>query len=388
MALRIIDTCLAPSLLRRLARGILFPLGVLMVLTGLVTLAPGLMYSVSFLSDGPADRDVVNAVLLVTGLALVVLILGIELLRGRRRLVLFLRRFGFDDSARALTHAVETVVARRWRVVTLDDTRLAPVGVKRTVRRTVRWGRWLGCLAVVVAFVSACLWALGPGFHRLVAGVFDQEVEKAATEGTNEIFAYLSGGCLAAVGGVGVILIFLAMLLGVAFLCGVTLLTWGSSRAAARAERLRTDEIREAEQVEAFSRRVARRSRLLFAPGLVVVRVATPQWQRVVRSLAARAAVILIDVSEPTENLLWEIETLRREVPAPWVLVGRRDRLETLVRGADGQVGRSLARHLDGHEALAYQEEDRRSMKRFARALRNRLEQVMCRPTPAGPRRS
>lgn len=385
MALRITDTCPAPSLPRRLARRVLYPLGVLLVLAGLVGAAPGLLSLVLLLPNillapTPPDPDVLNALLLLTGLALLSLFLGIELMRGRRRLVLFLRRFGFDDSSQALTRAVETAVGRRWRVVTLDDARMAPVGVQRTVRRTVRrtlrWGRWLGCLALVAAFVSACLWALGPGPDALVADVFNREVERAAGQGTNEIVAWLGASCLAGFGIFAVFLIFFVMLVGVAFVGGATLLTWGSNRMAAKAERLKTDEIRDAAQVEAFSRRVTRRSRLLFAPGLVVVRVATSQWRRAVRVLAASAAVILIDVSDPTENLLWEIETLEREVEAPWVLVGRRDRLETLARGGDGEVGRSLARRLDGDQALAYQGEDRRSMKRFAVALRNRLDQV------------
>lgn len=383
MALRIADTCPAPSLPRRLARGALVPLGGLLVLVGLVGLAPGLLSAAGALFELVFDTersagDEMWGVYLLTGIALLSLLLGVEMLRGRRRLVLFLRRFGFDDSSHALTHAVETALGRRWRVVTLDDARLAPVGVKRSVRWSLRWGRWLALLAVGAGLVLACFWALGPGPDTFVSGVFDQEVARSRAEGEPGLFGLASATCLAAIGVFSVLLIFLVMLLGLAIGGAGTLLAWASSRMAARADASRTDEIRTEGQVEAFSRRVTRRSRLLFAPRLVSVRVATPQWRRTVRVLAASAAAILIDLSEPTDNLLWEVETLDAEVATPWVLVGRRDRLEALARGGEGEIGEKLARHLDGAEALAYQEDDRRSRKRFAVALRNRLDRVTC----------
>lgn len=61
------------------------------------------------------------------GIGLVVLKLGILLIRGRRRLVLFLRRFGDSEATHAVTVATRCI-GRSWRLVTLDDARIASVG--------------------------------------------------------------------------------------------------------------------------------------------------------------------------------------------------------------------------------------------------------------------
>ncbi|MEW8102774.1 MAG: hypothetical protein AB2785_13535, partial [Candidatus Thiodiazotropha endolucinida] len=53
------------------------------------------------------------------------------LIRGRRRLVLFLRRFGYDEATEALSFAAASTMGQRWRLVTLDDTTVT------------RWPSWL-----------------------------------------------------------------------------------------------------------------------------------------------------------------------------------------------------------------------------------------------------
>jgi hypothetical protein len=56
------------------------------------------------------------------------LALGVRLVRGRRRLVLFLRRFGHTAATHAATVAAASI-GSRWRLVTLDDAQIVPVGV-------------------------------------------------------------------------------------------------------------------------------------------------------------------------------------------------------------------------------------------------------------------
>src|SRR5215813_5863108 len=56
------------------------------------------------------------------------LVLGVRLVRGRRRLVLFLRRFGHSAATHAATVAAASI-GGRWRLVTLDDAQIVPIGV-------------------------------------------------------------------------------------------------------------------------------------------------------------------------------------------------------------------------------------------------------------------
>jgi hypothetical protein len=108
--------------------------------------------------------------------------------------------------------------------------------------------------------------------------------------------------------------------------------------------------------------------------------VASEIWQPVVRRLAADSSAIVVDVSEPTENLLWELDALEAQFRSRRILVGDRARLEYLASpgkaATRGQLFERLATYLDGEEILAYEGESRRDMKRFAVGLRARLERA------------
>jgi hypothetical protein len=90
---------------------------------------------------------------------------------------------------------------------------------------------------------------------------------------------------------------------------------------------------------------------------------------------AAVSSAPLLDLSDVSENVLWEIEELTRMFGARCLLVGRHDRVARFAAAETPQAGsldERLLRLLDGHEVLAYTT-DRRGMRRFARALRARL---------------
>ena len=63
---------------------------------------------------------------------------GLRLVRGRRSLVLFLRRFGYDDATSAVTFAVTRTIGSTWRLVTLDDAEIAALGVATSTRGIFR----------------------------------------------------------------------------------------------------------------------------------------------------------------------------------------------------------------------------------------------------------
>jgi hypothetical protein len=119
---------------------------------------------------------------------------------------------------------------------------------------------------------------------------------------------------------------------------------------------------------------LSRRGSQTFAPRLVVVRVASSIWHQTVSALASVAVATIVDLSEPTENLMWEITELVR--------LGGHDRCIFIVDHArlddagNFKAGAGFAANLDilvgDRDVLAYRT-DRAGMRRFARALYGRL---------------
>ena len=95
---------------------------------------------------------------------------GRRLVRGRRTVVLFLRRFGYRGSMQAVTFAVANTIGSAWRLVTLDDQEMAPVGVDSTSRFLFgAGGRIARLIAIIGKGVMAGLqWTLG-GMWAVVA---------------------------------------------------------------------------------------------------------------------------------------------------------------------------------------------------------------------------
>ena len=121
---------------------------------------------------------------------------------------------------------------------------------------------------------------------------------------------------------------------------------------------------------------LSRRGSQTFAPRLVVVRVASSVWHQTVSALASVAVATIVDLSEPTENLVWEItELMRLHGQDRCIFIVDHSRIaedETL--DLDDAVGLEarVIRLVGDREVLAYTT-DRAGMRRFARALYGRL---------------
>jgi hypothetical protein len=286
---------------------------------------------------------------------LVCLILGRWLLRGRRRLVLFLRRFGFVGATEVLTFALANAIGSSWRLITLDDSAVSPVGASGRIR-------WITLSAIALSILiptGVILWGLLFGFNLI----------KPIDAGDGLIGGLLT---LFSVLILVVVVVVIATFMALAFLL-LGLFSLGSYLAVRRAETSKRIAIPSAEQIEAVSRSVARRVRSVISPKLVVVSVADTVWQETVRRLAAFSAAIVIDVSEPTSNLLWEVSTLKPELRLHWILVAEKERLNSWTAATGSDLNQKLLALLDGDTVLAYSLE-RADRKRFARSLRNRLD--------------
>jgi hypothetical protein len=420
MPIQVVFDCPRPHMGRRLRQAIARFAGGALLLIGLLASVVAIPTSLvpigmvvgwfageemTFAADMPV-LEFLLAWAVCAPLALAGVIFGLRLVRGGRSLVLFLRRFGYDDATHAVTYAVTRTIGGSWRLVTLDDAETAPVGVPAGTRRLFRVGRaifsaaiWLGHLKAfpVAVWSLIAILAIDLALAALKAGSFDaipwvevidryNPVLNAFGEGRlpwDAVAPTLPGAFAAAAIVLALLLIallvtFVAALM--AFPLGGVLAFVAASNAAVRtAEKSHSFQIRNAPHIEAAVTAIGANSRKVFAPRLTVLRVTSGVWPQAVTRLASLSSMVLIDVSEPTENVLWEIDTLAPALGPRCVLIGHHERVAWLASpagaAASDTYGERLSRALEGHEVLAYTT-DPKGLRRFARALRARLFNV------------
>ncbi len=366
---------------RHLRRKLTQLIGVILLLTGLAASSLPLLLVVvlivSMLSpnaDFP-DMDSEQAVLFLSAtlIAIIGLALGLRLIRGRRRLVLFLRRFGYDEATAALSFAATSAMGQRWRLATLDDNEIAPIlGIKGR-GRLLGLMRWIALGAVVFGL----FWLFGGGLADYISGIADNSHDRGGD--FKEVVGQIIGNVIMMllvgmiVGGV--------VLMLVAFLGATALFSWRSFRTYKKAELGQTKSIGDASQVKPVIGEVLKLSRKILAPRLVVVRVDSGIWKKVVKQFADVSAVILIDVSIPGKGLLWELEALKKEYQQRVILVGQYNALDALSaqpveNGNDDDIGHQLTRLLDGESILTYLGDKPGELKRFTKLLKAKLNDL------------
>lgn len=350
-------------------------LGLLLISAGLFTLIPLMLFFTSIISSligtgsFPDIEDTYGITVLATAISIILIIPGHRLIRGTRRLVLFLRRFGFIDATQALTFALATAIGKSWRVVTLDDVQVAPLGVKGGIR-------WvsisIGIFAILVVILSI-VWVFGGGFEEILSGVMNQQMEAAENP--------IAGIVTAMVVGLAAGLLILGfVLIPAAFFISVSLFAWGVNFSVRQAERSKVTEISNVKTIEHTSRKISRQARGIFSPRLMVVRVASNAWKETVRKLAEKSSAVIIDISEPTENLLWEITALKPIIGSRWILVGERNHLldvTSTFSKEQSPVIQNLLNILENETVIAYTNEQNKR-KFFARILREKLDSLPC----------
>jgi hypothetical protein len=271
--------------------------------------------------------------LLAIVLSPVFMLVGWALAAGRKELVLFLRRFGneaLNDSVRDL---VQTVLRKRARLVTLDDSAFVPLGP-----------RWRG-LAVSLIPSGIVLGAIGLGYAEF-AKVAQSELEEETPFGTALALIQLGIAFIGLVAGLTAILLFAAALRA-RFLDRMVVHDDSSrARVLKRLRKLRS----------------LARAPMIAAPMATVVSVTDPEWQATVASMARMCDVTLIDISQPREAIRWELATLlethvrivllaQREALARWWSVTRDD--------VDGRLAAELRSLAAGLPLVRYDEPDR-----------------------------
>jgi hypothetical protein len=350
---------------------------------------------------------------------------GHALMRRELRLVLFLRRFGYADATRAVSYATSRMLGS-WRVMTLDDTSLTPIHVTAAIRWPLRftwiassliWGtlsavyKGLEVLFVLVitswtvsvysafaipiavnvlGYDSAPYWAvlnrafagrspvdllrldlpgvyaalLVPGFYLVRAVTSDQFMNRY--DDFHDWLAAWPEYALATLAATAV-----------AVIVANAAIRNASAASLGRIDGTSTIEIGTPDAISRPIKALRDASARWFGARLTIVKVATAAWRETVTTAATNAAVTLIDVSEPSEHLAWELEQLTL-MRVPYIVVGQADRVNRLTPDQLSSAGwwhGRIADLLDGQEILVY-ESDARGQRRFARALRNRLNSL------------
>jgi hypothetical protein len=298
---------------------------------------------------------------------------GGALLRGRRGMVLWLRRFRYGDATRVVSGALD-YIGRSWRVVTLDDAATEPVGVAaglrlstgvlsgarrvapRVVRAAVVVGKVLA-LVSVAGIVAVVAWSQ---YHGELDELFDalSSGRDGPSESRAALLLWIFGAVL--LGELAVMVGYVVLLVAVIPLIGLTVLVGRVTSDVRAAELAKARSVRTLADVDAAAGSLAASSRGLFAPRLSVLTVDGAVWRPTVTGLAQRSDAVLVDVSEVTDNVLWEVEAMAGLPGTATVFVGRHDRAVALAGAAPpgGQPATwawpRLAQLLDGREILAY----------------------------------
>ena len=388
------------------------------ILAGSVLLAAGTVAALAVLLllifvlglDGLEAPQVSGKIVPAFAVALVGLTAGPRLIRGKRRLVLFLRHFGYTEATHTMTLAATQATGRTWRLVTLDDAAIAPVGVSfapatrglfravALVGKVVRGAAgfvmntgvvaiWVGVITGLVAMVVILQQRhqdiTGLALLELILGalVRQGEFSNVSVLGGqwqwDAVHLLVAAVDIVALGGA---LLFAAL----GFMTVVSLLfmtvrgVYGAaSGSVQQAEASKAAQINRETEIRPVGRRLLRESRRIFSPRLVVLKVDSRLWKEAVLYLASIASLTIIDVSEPGESLLWEITELTGRLRARCLFVANYDTARML--GPQARAGQSppslagrLETLLDGAEILAYTT-DRSGVDRFSRALRAML---------------
>jgi hypothetical protein len=235
-----------------------------------------------------------------------------------------------NDSVRDL---VQTVLRRRARLVTLDDSAFAPLGT-----------RWRG-LAISLLPSGIVLGAIALGYAGF-AKVAQSELREETPFGTALAFIQFGIVFVGFVAGLVAILLFAAALR--ARVVGRRVVNDDSSLARV---------LRRLRQLCSLAR-----APVIAAPMATVVSVTESKWQATVSAIARMCDVTLIDISLPRESIRWELATLR-EAGVRIVLLAQREGLarwwETTGNDADARLATELRRLTAGLPLVKYDAPDR-----------------------------
>jgi hypothetical protein len=267
------------------------------------------------------------------------------LAEGRKRIVLYLRHFGFTSAHETVSLVMEAGLSRRYRIVTLDDASFRPLEVPKFEKRLSRYGPWI---AVLVLWVT---WTFGLIIHYMAF--------------------------------IPVLLYLFGMLWFFTVLFVSIQVHRGRIRRRSRLLIEKRHDIRRC-LIRIASLASFLRGPALMAPQVTVVRVATELWQGAVVDLSKFASAVIIDVSVITQNLLWELEFVLAALSSNCVLIGQPESIrswtETKDESAAAMAITRAQELLHEKTVLTYTSGNVKQQRAFRHSLTTALDNVAQRP--------
>lgn len=274
-------------------------------------------------------------------LAIVFLYAIANLFSSRKYPVLYLRRFGMPANV-IVRRAIKGGLGRTFRFIALDDSRFPQVGMP-----------WIERVLGIAGIPFLTLLILVGGF-LLIGQLLPAEIGVDIAKDLIHVLRY-----------------WLAVLWTVAMMAYAHL--WRVRRRSRIRVRRPAHVARLAYCARACGTWWLRASFL--APQITIARVADAVWRPAVCAVAAQSAVTLVDVSEPTANLQWEIEYLH-EAGCACVFIGEHERLSAWLAAPNAAA--AGVRDLVGNDAvLSYRAGSRAQGRLFRRNLGHALARAV-----------
>lgn len=305
------------------------------------------LYATLILAIGAAPRYVYLGLI-----PSVAFFIGARRLRiGWRPTVLYLRRFHSHDQR--LRRAIAWTLDRRYRVVTLDDGLMAPARMPMT--------------DVIGALVSGALWGSLGGLTVGLSFFGFSASNPAELQVWNVLMS-----AIAVVPG-----LLLGLCIGLVRVIAVQRRTRVRVSAQEDLSRLK---------IALHRLRGGGLAPSYLVPRLVVVSTADTYWREAVTIAAGQTACRVIDVSEPSANLLWEVDQMLSNRGGPVVFTAngeamRKWRHQAAVGGSAEAA--ALAERLAEQIVLAYEGETIRGTWNLGRSLTAALDNALIAPAGA-----
>lgn len=258
--------------------------------------------------------------------SVVLFFLAGRLSRRFRHTLLFLRRFRAEDRYQVVGSALSGLDAR-WRVITLDDESAEPMGIHRAGQHIIlniclvivgvvliiagfyfNYSRLtdMGLLDEISELVSECTFSSADLLNQLtcIARKFWANFLDTFLWSTRAFFddprtVEIEIGQIAFI----VILIFVTL-----FALGISLIAIGTYKLLSLfyANKKRRCDITKQQDLDRVTRKLERRQKRVFCPRMSLVTSHSSLWKKTVSRLGRFSMAIIIDISEPTDNIVWE----------------------------------------------------------------------------------
>jgi hypothetical protein len=258
---------------------------------------------------------------------------GWLLAAGRKKLILFLRRFGSEQLNDAVRALVQTRLRRRFRLVTLDDSAFSPAGAL-----------WSGLLvSLLPAGVTLILiFSSYGGFAKVAQSELEDETPFGAA------LALLQVGML----GLGLLAFVVCLVLTV-----MAIRAHFAAKRKIDSQKSRSKVVRKLRWHKSLVRAPS-----IAAPMATVVTTTDAEWQPTVLTIAPLCEVVLLDLSSPSDSILWELETVL-SLELHVILLARRDKFnqwwDAENRGDDMHLWSKSRALAEGLPLIVYEAPDR-----------------------------